>query len=313
MLCNLEAGSHEEGVYGGDPPPSIRGDLVRHRLFTLTAALGVAGAALVGPAGAASAATGDAMVRVAHLSPDAPSVDVYVNGAKTLSGVSYKTVSKYLSVPPGQYRFEVRPAGADAASKAVVDASDTLAAGKAVTVAAVGALANIKGQVYNDDISAPASGKAKVRVVHAAPEVPAVDVAVAGGPTLFSGATFPQATPYAEVAGGSYNLEVRAAGTQNALLKGTQAVQAGSVYTVAAIGGAGKPVELLPIVDAAGMAAMPGGGVATGGGGTADQGADAGSEVALVLGGSAALALAGAAAAQRRRGASLASASAERR
>ena len=99
---------------------------------------------------------------------DVTCVDVHVNGAKTLSGVSYKTVSKYLSVPPGQYRFEVRPAGADAGSKAVIDASDTLAAGKAVTVAAVGALANIKGQVYNDDISAPASGKAKVRVVHAA-------------------------------------------------------------------------------------------------------------------------------------------------
>jgi Domain of unknown function (DUF4397) len=66
------------------------------------------------PAGAASAAAGDATVRVAHLSPDAPSVDVHVNGAKTLSGVLYKTVSKYLSVPPGQYRYEVRPAGADA-------------------------------------------------------------------------------------------------------------------------------------------------------------------------------------------------------
>ena len=40
-------------------------------------------------------------------------VDVHVNGAKTLSGVLYKTVPKYLSVPPGQYRFEIRPAGAD--------------------------------------------------------------------------------------------------------------------------------------------------------------------------------------------------------
>ncbi|HEX2806041.1 MAG TPA: DUF4397 domain-containing protein, partial [Kineosporiaceae bacterium] len=45
---------------------------------------------------------------------DVACVDVHVNGAKTLSGVLYKTVSKYLSVPPGQYRFEVRPAGADA-------------------------------------------------------------------------------------------------------------------------------------------------------------------------------------------------------
>src|SRR5664280_1512987 len=31
ILCNLQAGSHEEEVYGGDPPPSIRGDLVRSR------------------------------------------------------------------------------------------------------------------------------------------------------------------------------------------------------------------------------------------------------------------------------------------
>ena len=61
------------------------------------------------PAGAASAAAGDATVRVAHLSPDAPSVHVHVNGAKALSGVLYKSVSKYLSVPPGQYRFEARP------------------------------------------------------------------------------------------------------------------------------------------------------------------------------------------------------------
>lgn len=284
---------------------------MRRRLFTATTAFGIAGAALVVPAGTASAATGDSMVRVAHLSPDAPNVDVYVNNAKTLSDVSYKTVSKYLSVPAGQYRFEVRPAGADPGSKAVIDASSTLTAGKAVTVAAVGALANIKGQIYTDDISAPASGKAKVRVVHAAPEVPAVDVAVAGGPTLFSGASFPQATAYAEVAGGSYNLEVRPAGTQTVALKATQAVQAGSIYTIAAIGGAGKPTELLPIVDAAGMSAMPGGGVATGAGGTANQGG--GSEAALVLAGVGALAVAGAAAAQRRRSTSLVSVSANRR
>lgn len=283
---------------------------MRRRIFTATTALGIAGAALVVPAGAASAATTDSMVRVAHLSPDAPNVDVYVNSAKTLSDVSYKTVSKYLSVPAGQYRFEVRPAGADASTKAVIDASSTLTAGKAVTVAAVGALASIKGQIYNDDISAPASGKAKVRVVHAAVDVPAVDVAVAGGPTLFSGATFPQATAYAEVAAGSYNLEVRPAGTQNALLKATQAVQAGSVYTVAAVGGAGKSPELLPIVDAAGMSAMPGGGVATGAGGTANG--SGGSEAALVLVTVGALAVAGAATARRRRSAGPVSASANR-
>ena len=67
------------------------------------------------PAGAASAAAGDATVRVAHLSPDAPSVDVHVNGAKALSGVLYKSVSKYLGAAgPVPLRGPARPAGADA-------------------------------------------------------------------------------------------------------------------------------------------------------------------------------------------------------
>lgn len=241
--------------------------LQRAGLLVLAVALLVLpGAARAATSGATS---GNAMVRVAHFSPDAPAVDVYVNGNKTLSGVPYKTVSKYLSVPSGTYRFEVRPAGADPFSKAVIDASSPLQAGQAATVAAIGALANIHGKVYVDDLSAPTSGKAKVRVIHAASEVPAVDVAVAGGPTLFSGVSYPNATRYAEVAAGSYHLEVRPAGSQNAVLSATQAVTAGNIYTIAAIGGAGKSPELLPVVDSAGMAQPPTGGAATGAGGTA--------------------------------------------
>lgn len=272
--------------------------LQRAGLLVLAVALLV----LPGAAGAATsdATPGNAMVRVAHFSPDAPAVDVYVNGNKTLSGVPYKTVSKYLSVPSGTYRFEVRPAGADPSSKAVIDASSPLQAGQAATVAAIGALANIQGKVYVDDLSAPTSGKAKVRVIHAASEVPAVDVAVAGGPTLFSGVSYPNATRYAEVAAGSYNLEVRPAGSQNAVLSATQAVTAGNIYTIAAMGGAGKSPELLPVVDSAGMAQPPTGGAATGAGGTArDSGPSPAVPAALAAAGLLAL---GTAAGLRRRG-----------
>ena len=274
---------------------------MQRRLLTLTTAFGVAGVALLGTGAGSASAAADAMVRVAHLSPNAPNVDVYVNGHKTLSGVSYKTVSKYLKVPAGQYRFEVRPAGASASSKAVIDATSRLSSGNAVTVAAVGALANISGKIYTDNLSAPASGQAKVRVIHAAASVPAVDVGVAGGPTLFRGATFPNATDYASVKAGSYPLQVRGAGSSQALLSATQSVRAGSIYTIAAIGGSGKPVELLPIVDASGMSSMPAGGVATGGGGTASSGSDAGT---LALGGAAAALVIGSTVLVRRRRAS---------
>jgi uncharacterized protein DUF4397 len=51
---------------------------------------------------------------VAHFSPDAPAVDVYVDDDRVLSGVAYPTVSRYLELPAGAYTFAVRPAGAAA-------------------------------------------------------------------------------------------------------------------------------------------------------------------------------------------------------
>jgi Domain of unknown function (DUF4397) len=243
---------------------------------------------------AAGAQSGPAQVRVAHFSPDAPAVDVYVNDDKVLSGVEYPTVSDYLELPAGSYDLAVRPAGAAASSDPVIEATAEVKAGSAYTVAAAGALADIQGQIFTDDLSAPASGKAKVRVIHAAPEVPAVDVAVEGGPTLFEGAEFPSATDYAEVDAGTYPVQVKAAGGDDVLLEASLPVKAGTIYSVAAVGGAGKDVRLLPIVDAAGAGRAPHGGIATGAGGTATRSADSAvPDMTLVLAGTVVLALAG--------------------
>ena len=59
----------------------------------------------------ATAPTGKTALRVWHLSPDAPRVDVYVNGKKTLSKVPYKAASAYLTLAPGRYRLQVNVAG----------------------------------------------------------------------------------------------------------------------------------------------------------------------------------------------------------
>ena len=48
-------------------------------------------------------------LRVAHLSPDAPAVDVWVNGVRVLSRVSYKNVGAYLTVRGGVNRVWVMP------------------------------------------------------------------------------------------------------------------------------------------------------------------------------------------------------------
>ena len=66
------------------------------RLMVLGLALMMA-LALAAPALAQGA--GQAQVRVAHLAPDAPNVDVYVNDEPVLTDVPYTTISDYLSLP----------------------------------------------------------------------------------------------------------------------------------------------------------------------------------------------------------------------
>src|SRR4029453_1670214 len=180
---------------------------------------------------------GQAQVRVAHLAPDAPNVDVYVNGDPVLTDVPYTTVSDYLSLPAGTQQVTVYATG-DTTSP-VIDTPVELAAGGAYTVAAVGLVADgsLTAQVYQDDLRDPASGNAKVRVVHASPDAGPVDVVPRGGQALVAGLTVPEASPYAEVPAGTYTLDVNAAGTNKTALTVPDATLAsGGVYSAFAVG-----------------------------------------------------------------------------
>jgi hypothetical protein len=204
------------------------------RLLLLGLALMTA-LAVAAPAFAQGA--GQAQVRVAHLAPDAPNVDVYVNGDPVLTDVPYTTVSDYLSLPAGTQQVTVYATG-DTTSP-VIDTPVELAAGGAYTVAAVGLVADdsLTAQVYQDDLSRPASGNAKVRVVHASPDAGPVDVVPRGGDPLVSGLAFPDASPYAEVPAGTYTLDVNAAGTNKTALTVPDATLAsGGVYSAFAVG-----------------------------------------------------------------------------
>ena len=195
-----------------------------------------------------SPSAGTAQVRVAHLSPDAPLVDVFVNGTRALSGVAFKDVSNYLAVPSGSVNFKVTPA--NAATPVVIDATVNLNSGGNYTVAATGFLASIQPLVLEDDRGT--TGQSKVRFVHASPDTPAVDIAVTGGPVLFANASFRQATAYPQLPPGTYDLEARPAGTATAALSVPGvALRSGTNYTVFAVGLlSNKTLAALPVVDA---------------------------------------------------------------
>ena len=199
----------------------------------------------------------DAALRVAHLSPDAPNVDVYIDGDAVLEDVPYRTVSEYLDVPAATYEIMITAAGD--MDTVVFDEDLDVPAGE-FTVAAVGELAEENEpfgvEVYEDDISDPGE-QARVRLVHAAPDAPNVDVTVDGEP-LFEDVPF-AAAGAVEVPADEYELEVRPATEDNdgdVVATFELAPEAGVVYTAFAVGyldpeaaPADEPFDLEVVVD----------------------------------------------------------------
>lgn len=188
-------------------------------------------------ASAVSAQSSDAQLRVLHASPDAPAVDVYIDGAEAISDLAFDDITDYVSVPSGAHSVQVFPASADGTGDPVIDADVTLNAGTDYTVAAVGLLADIEPLVLVDDNSDPAAGEAKLRFVHASPDAPAVDIYADGAGVVVPNASFKDASGYLGLAAGTYDLEVRAAGTETVALDLPGiTLEAGKTYTAFAVG-----------------------------------------------------------------------------
>ena len=250
----------------------------RPRIAGLAAAAMVACVLALPTAARAQAGPGQSLVRVAHFSPDASYVDVYMvslNRRQLFPNDFYKSVSSYWAVAAGPFTYEVRAAGAAPESEPAIRVTGDLAAGQAYTVAAVGRRDRLRGVLLRDDLRPSAPGTAKLRFLDAALDLPPVDIALAAGRVLEAGVAFSRPTGYRQLASGSYRVEVRPAGGDAVLVRGTVAVRPGTVTSVALVGGAGAPRELYAFGDATGTRAAPAGGIRTGAGGTAPPAAGA--------------------------------------
>ena len=181
-----------------------------------------------------------AQVMVVHASPNAPGVDLLVDGAIAKSDLMFPSNTSYLGVAGGTHNVKVNVTGT---STTVIDADPALTPGTNYTVFACDSVSKISALVLTDDLAAPAAGKAHVRFVHLSPNAPAVDVAVAGGPVLFANESFKGYSAFTPVTAGTYDLEVRLAGTDTVVLPLPGiTLTAGKIYTVFAkgfVGGTG--------------------------------------------------------------------------
>ncbi len=217
----------------------------------------------------AQAASGT-YLRLAHLSPDTPNVDVTVTNfarpdwAVKLDGVGYGDISGYQRIEPGTYTVAMRAAGADPTSAPVISATLDATDGRAYTVAGLGQFASLALRVLDDDISLPPAGKARMRVVNGAPGAGELTINRAGVPVI-ERAAFGQATAYALVDAGASVLQVLPKTGAATDLPVT--LDPGGVYSVLVLEKNGAFTAEVK-ADAKGAEVVPAGGIETGGGAT---------------------------------------------
>jgi hypothetical protein len=231
--------------------------------------LGIPAAAI---AHASSATTGTGWIRLAHLSPNTPAVDVYLysfgnsNAQIVLHHVAYGTVSPYEAVQAGDYSVAMRAAGASSTSQPVLSTSVTVKADHAYTVAGMGPESGLRLQVMDDDLTTP-PGKALVRVIQASLKQQTVKV-TCGGKTIVPKASFASVTSYQAIPAGTWTMAA-IGGSQTASRAVT--LTAGTVHTLVVLDGS-SGLEMISLEDAAGAGQPPVGTAATGFGGTAPHG-----------------------------------------
>jgi hypothetical protein len=231
----------------------------------------------------APAGAGTGWIRLAHLSPNTPAVDVYLYSfgdpaaQLVLHHVAYGDVSPYEPVTAGDYSVAMRLAGAAPTTKPVLSTSVTVAAGNAYTVAGLGPESALRLQVLHDELSTT-KGQALVRVIQASLREHVVTVSL-GTQVLASNLAFGTVSSYQSVSPATSTVRVTSNG---ATATATVTLAAGTVHTLVVLDGA-NGVTIDNLLDAAGSAVAPAGGAATGFGGTAPRGSSSPLPWALVI------------------------------
>jgi len=220
-------------------------DISRRTAVKTIGALGVVGIAGTGTAAADSHET--ARVRIAHASPNAPAVDVYLDGGLVVSGLAFTEFAPeftsgpaYLEVPEDEYDVKITAAGDESA----VVFSGSVPFEDTVTVAAIGELdtgetapkQEFAPLLIEDDLALLPSGLTRFRAVHASPDAPAVNVRV-GSRTVARDLSFGEASDPVDLPAGTRTVTIAAAADPDTVVfEGDVPFQQGTVYTAFAEG-----------------------------------------------------------------------------
>jgi hypothetical protein len=206
-------------------------------------------------AGAVGFVKQNPVVFALHGSPDAGPVDILAGTTELVTDIAFGELSGAIQVPPAAYTLSFRTT-----SGATVNAdTPALAAGERYLAIASGFAGGSTPAFtllpYADALQP--NGGATVRVVHASPDAPAVDIGTASGNTVtpiedFSGLGFSDASASAgtELPAANLTVGVAAANTTDAVATFNITTTAGlraKVVAVGSLGGTGESFRLIVV------------------------------------------------------------------
>lgn len=192
-----------------------------------------------------SQATQPSYLRMFHASPDIPLIDIMINGKKMIKNLSFKQYSPYLSFAQGQYRLDIVPTETE---QPIFSTLIPVMGNHSYTLAVTGTEEKVQTLPLLDSTPLP-SGKAKLRFVHLSPDVPAVDVFLKDGDSLFEKVSFREVTDYVQVSPGVANIEIYPASLKNVILTIPETeITENKLYTIALIGYRNKSPKLETLI-----------------------------------------------------------------
>ena len=203
-----------------------------------------------------SGPTNGVRVRLMNALISSTAIDFSVDGQVAASGIGFGAASPYVAVSAGSHRLTAQSSGT---GTTLVDFTRDLTADGAYSLIPAPGLSQF-GALFIPDDPTPASGQAKIRVVHVAAAPGAISLYITSPTSDLSSATpavptlaFGAASPYVTVAPGTYRFRVTPAGTPSTVLldTGNITVAAGSVRTllVTDAPGGGLPTTLSIVAD----------------------------------------------------------------
>ena len=205
-----------------------------------------------------SGPTNGVRVRLLNALTSSQALDFAVDGQVAASGVVFGGASPYVSISAGSHRLTAQASGT---GTTLLDFTRDLTASGSFSLIPAPGLSQF-GALFIPDDPTPASGQAKIRVVHvaAAPGAISVYVTTSTGGDLSSATpvvptlSFGAASPYVTLSPGTYRIRVTPAGNpSNVLLDtGNVTVAPGTVRTllVTDAPGGGLPTTLSIVADA---------------------------------------------------------------